>query len=110
MLFDPAWKEAKTGDKFSLDTLIAWLERQPVDGTYNYINSNQCLLAKYYTEMYGEPICVSSYGNHGYASGSARDFPSPDSFWKVAAHINAGFHKDWTFGGALRRAKAYQNA
>jgi hypothetical protein len=107
MLFNPAWKEAKTGDKFSLDTLIAWLERQPVDGTYNYLNGNQCLLAKYYTEMYGEPIWVRSYGNHGPAN-LPRDIPSPDTFWRVASAC--GGNGEWSFKDALRRAREYQNA
>ena len=108
MLFNPAWKEAQTGDKFSLDTLIAWLERQPADGTYCYVMSNMCLLAQYYTEVYGEPIAVTSMGRHGPARLPARDIPSPDAFWRIASAC--GQDDEWSFKDALRRAREYQNA
>ena len=108
MPFNPAWKEAKTGDKFSLDTLIAWLERQPVDGTYNYRMPRECLLAQYYTEMYGEPVTVTSMGRHSAINGSWFNVPSPDTFWRVASAC--GQNDEWSFKDALRRAREYQNA
>ena len=35
MLYDPKWEKPEVkADPFSLDALIAWLEKQPANGTY----------------------------------------------------------------------------
>ncbi len=107
MLFDPKW--AHPPGVHSLDSLIAWLERQPADYSYNYLDSRSCLLAQYYTEMYGESVQVGARGDYRRASAGSYEV-SPESFWRAAADIGCTSMKDWTFGGALKRAKALQGA
>src|ERR1700676_290479 len=48
MLYDPKWE--KPADVFSLESLTAWLEKQPEDKTYNYMNCDgECLFGQYIT-------------------------------------------------------------
>lgn len=43
-------------DVFSLESLIAWLEKQPADKEYFYSNPYNCLLCQYF-EANGYPNC-----------------------------------------------------
>ncbi len=47
MLYDPKWEAPVKADPFSLASLIAWLEMQPVDGQYDYILSHDCVIAQW---------------------------------------------------------------
>lgn len=96
MPFDQTnWKqdtEAKP-DVFSLEGLIAWLERQPQETSYDFSEASTCLLTRWHSEFgsgleesglsYTSGICVLS----GWASEVAAISP-------------------WTYGAALSRARA----
>jgi len=47
MLYDPKWEIQIKADPFSLDSLIAWLEKQPADKSYQFCDSSSCLIAQY---------------------------------------------------------------
>ncbi len=45
MLYNPEWTKA---DPLDIKTLIAWLEKQPADKSYNYQDCRGCVLAQYF--------------------------------------------------------------
>jgi hypothetical protein len=47
MLYDPKWEVETKADPFSLESLIAWLEKQPADGEYNWDDGSECLLGQW---------------------------------------------------------------
>jgi hypothetical protein len=100
MLYDPKW-EQKTETKanpFKLETLIAWLEKQPADEGYEYDCNGHCLLAQYFTAMGFTHVYVGSTGfYHGDDSERAE---MPRAFDKIAVKSPS------TFGAALERARA----
>jgi hypothetical protein len=83
-----------TVDPFSLDALIAWLEKQPADGTYIYADWEVCLLGQY------------TLGCGG--------FFNRDKNYQIGEHVLKACGSDLaydvarpnpkTFGGALARA------
>ena len=86
MLYNPKW------DLMSLESLIAWLEQQPADGTYDWQYPERCLIACYLTGKLGT---LPEY--------SVSLYQSMPHYHAVAAQ------EPWTFGAALERAKAVQN-
>lgn len=94
MLFDPKW------DIDSLQSLIAWLEEQDPDGAYEYRNSLECLLCRYYrakgVRVWRMQTCEYSI----FSDSEVRKLPR---------HFNAiavGDGELWsTFGAALERAR-----
>lgn len=48
MLYDPKWEVETKADPFKLESLIAWIEKQPAEATYCYENNGQCLLSQYF--------------------------------------------------------------
>lgn len=110
MLYDPKWETTETKiDPFSLASLIAWLERQPTDGCYDYTCNGQCLLAQYFTDAGFKNIRMfTDCFMHGKSAppGVSREEAIrlgvtylPDQFNEVASRGNR------TFGAALRRAR-----
>lgn len=100
MLYNPKW-EIKA-DPFSLESLIAWLERQPAGGTYDYCDARRCVLCQYFRAVgFPAPIVAMNtvYPNAKLESG----IKFPTSFWTVAAGVG---DRKWTFGAALKRARA----
>jgi hypothetical protein len=100
MLYDPKW-EQKTetkADPFKLETLIAWLEKQPAAGEYEYTSSTGCALCQYFRaqgiNVRTLDICgfsvVGSYTEHSY----------PRAFAEATRSL------PWTYGAALERARA----
>lgn len=90
---------------FGLDGLIAWLEKQPSGNSYDYGDGRKCLLAQYFKQNYDERACVSATTLFKGHTGSTGDMPVcklPDYFDAVARGTPR------TFGGALERAKGYQ--
>jgi len=84
MLYDPKWE----ADRFTLESLIAWLEKQPARRTYIVILPKICLLGQFATAM-GHPE------------------PGRKS---VALEMDPGFSaiailRPHTFGAALERAR-----
>jgi hypothetical protein len=93
MLYDPKW-EQKTADPFNLDTLIAWLEKQPAAKEYNYQNAcGECLLGQYMAA-------------HGISWSAENYMPFHDNkqFTRVAFAFTGPNGAISTFGAALARA------
>lgn len=94
--------EQQTTDLFTLESLIAWLEKQPVGQTYCYTSNDHCLLQQYYTHCGFKHVSVSRFGNWSHSS--VEDMQeSPAGFYRVA------IMEPWTFGAALERARAVAN-
>jgi hypothetical protein len=87
MLYDPKW------DLMTLENLIAWLEVQPTDGTYDWRCPEGCLIAHYLTDRLG---ALPEYSTHLYQS--------MPHYHAIAAH------EPWTFGAALERANSFHLA
>lgn len=94
MLYDPKWQKQKTA--FELETLVAWLKRQPARKFYVYESVNECLLARYFKNCgymnaeVGSSVVVLNSGEYQ---------ELPEGFNSIA------FGVPRTFGSALRRAK-----
>src|SRR5215831_9558336 len=104
MLWDP--KHDVKLDPMSLDTLIAWLEKQPKDEAYCYNSNGACLLAQYFEAMAFECPWVGIGSVH---------FGVRDEFWECRGNIalpdgfnSISFQKPHTFGAALKRARKLQ--
>lgn len=97
MLFNPNWiPETKPADVFSLESLIAWLEKQPAQRTYDYCDAGGCLIGQYLkakgVEKYGlTPGELKAVGWYSIASGWYDGTRASDTR---------------TFGAALDRARA----
>lgn len=101
MLFNPKWEAPVKSDPMSLDSLIAWLEKQPASGAYSYIDAANCMLCKYF-RSHGLDIFdldCSGYSVHG----SSDNHEYPYVFAEIA---NGHSDRSWTFGAALKRARA----
>ena len=77
-------------DVFSLDALIAWLEKQPADGEYNWASTSDCAGCRY--------LRAQGLG--------------PDQYKDIPRYIRiAVFQKKfWTYGAVLDRAIALRRA
>jgi hypothetical protein len=103
MLYDPKWEVEVKADPFSLESLIAWLEKQPENKSYRYTCIGHCLLAQYFTAMGFERVSVQPYW-FKHSGGIEQQFS--DDFENIAvAHDGRGKDK-FTFGAALKRARA----
>lgn len=100
MLYSPNWdKQSETKvDPFKLETLIAWLEKQPGDRRYDYTCSGRCLLAQYFTAMGFEDINVQP--GFFFTKKDSATYEFPRTFERVAIEDKL------TFGAALLRARA----
>lgn len=105
MLYDPKWNEPKP-DIFALDTLIGWLEKKDPVGRYRYSSPSNCLLAQYFTDMFGLSVDVSRHYviRDGIISRYSQFFDELPSGWDKIAR-GSDVWPVLTFGAALRRAK-----
>jgi hypothetical protein len=88
---------------FQLDTLTKWLETKPPNKTYDYGNGQKCLLAQYFQENDVEDAMLGRYDLYrGKNYDLVKVANLPDQFDDIARGYNG---LDWTFGGALERAK-----
>jgi hypothetical protein len=98
MLYDPKWEQKTKADPFALESLIAWLEKQPSQRAYDYDCNGHCLLAQYFTAA----------GFRGVNMGT-REFDHGDHYEneeKLPADWNRiAIDHPRTFGAALERAK-----
>lgn len=93
MPYDKRWDRQTKADPFSLEGLIAWLEKQPADKTYNFSNcQGLCLLSQYLT-----------------ASGKKWGFDYGPLIEKAPAVEPVAMTEPWTFGAALERARKAQS-
>lgn len=111
MLHNPKWEARTKPDVFSLEGLIAWMEKQPPHEGYRYSCHGHCLLAQYFTAAglqnvhmfsdafwHGESFCPTYMGqNEAVAQGLATYLP--DHFSEIA------LCGELTFGAALDRAR-----
>lgn len=89
MLYDPKWDKETKADPFSLESLIAWLEKQPAETTYNYCDATACLIAKYLQAM----------GVKNYV------MDTPLFQHRVFGEVANGGERIDTYGAALARAR-----
>lgn len=95
MLFNPDWKKETKADPFALESLIAWLETQPSDRAYDYCYPETCVIGQY----------LQSQGVEQY---TLDDRELDKLGWHNIAQdreFSGGRAQDWTFGGALERAR-----
>lgn len=100
MLYDPKWEQQTKADPFTLESLITWLEKQPAKEKYDYDNcSGECLFGLYmgtlglsWKEVGGSCVVYGKKDIHG---------PFRQMVYKSVA-----MSFPWTFGGALKRARA----
>jgi hypothetical protein len=84
-------------DVFSLESLIAWLEKQPAQETYCYSSNGDCLLAQYFTGMGFVGVHVGG-GDFDHEGAINVKFP--------AILGDVAYYHPRTFGAALSRARA----
>ena len=89
-------------DPFSLESLAAWLEKQPADATYNYSDNDCCMLCQFFRAN-GLPVTSLSAAGYRLSRGGDR-FPLPHDFDTIALGTKLG-RTNWTFGAALTRAR-----
>lgn len=95
MPFDASPIESKP-DVFSLEGLIAWLEKQNPELAYCYFKTGGCLL---YTYLADHRVPVRSVGGDYWRDRDWKEHPFPEAFAKIAAK------RPHTFGAALSRAR-----
>lgn len=96
MLYDKRWEKPEVkADPFSLESLIAWLEKQPADKMYCYQDLGHCLLGQYFRScgFLNVQVGGSEVGLNG------RDFRLSEAFANIAVEYPR------TFGAALERAR-----
>jgi len=101
MLYDKRWdKQTETkADPFKLDSLVAWLEKQPAEKPYCYLDHGQCLLGQYFAH---HGFCeVAIYSNGVLVHGKGREHVLyPQVFNSIALMSHPR-----TFGVALGHAR-----
>ena len=81
MLYDKRWDAKTKTDPLSLDSLIAWLEKQPADAKYCYSDTGACLLAQYFAAIGFEGILV---GARDFDHNGIYNIPLPRHFNRIA--------------------------
>lgn len=103
MLYNKNWDKPQVkADPFSLESLVAWLEKQPKRETYCYIDHGRCLLGQYFTDCGFESphIFSDGYFDHGPADDRGRK-NYPDAFNEIAIGMPRNF------SAALVRARKH---
>lgn len=99
MLYDPKWeKQSETkADPFTLVAVIAWLEKQPPDKSYDWMAVHGCLACQYFQSLGHD----APWGNsHAIVDGGYRTpFGGSKNYHAIAGAV------PWTFGAALERAR-----
>lgn len=113
MLYDKRWDKTTEvkSDPFSLDTLIAWLEKQPADTVYCYFDGGTCLLAQYFTAMGFEGVEMRP---RDFDHVGAYGIELPRRFNMIAINRDFSYRSltdaenEYTFGAALDRARMFR--
>ena len=104
MLFNTAWNKnpevQPQSDLLSTASLVAWLEKQPVNKIYDYNLPYGCLLARYFREHGHHNPCLGPKYVHC-LNGYDGPVVLPPAFHAAATY------RPHTYGDALKRAKAY---
>lgn len=97
MLYDKRWDKTKA-DPFSLESLVAWLEMQPMEKKYDYKDcAGECLYGLY-VQSCGIPW-AAVFGAEIYS------LPPPAIEFKRMVYHQVAKPDKWTFGAALKRAR-----
>lgn len=99
MLFDPKWDQQTKADPFKLEGLISWLETQPKDKKYDFMNCEGACLYGQYMASVGVPWKQAGACSVYYAGDKHK------SFREGVVYPIAGEGTE-TFGAALGRARA----
>lgn len=103
MLYNQDWGAKQ--DVFSLDSLIAWLEKQPPHAHYDYTRPDLCLVAQY-----GKANAIPNIDNlspKGLDELGWRFIAAGDCRGATSNECRASGM--WIFGAALERAKAMRD-
>lgn len=106
MFFDPGTKREAKADPLSLDSLIAWLEKQPADQEYDYGCNGTCMLASYFRSVNPNFCSVGTSYASFFDGENFSEWALPDG-WDDIAFGDGGSR---TFGAALDRARALARA
>ena len=105
MLYDfRRWEkpEIKT-DPFKIESLIAWLEKQPADKEYEFTDCGSCALAQYFlAHGYTEVNMGTDSFDYGPNFKYEAELPSG---WNDLVNPFTGDRDVRTFGGVLLRAR-----
>jgi len=104
MLYDKKWdaKVETKADPFSLESLIAWLEKQPKDKVYCYVDNGHCLIAQYLLSLGYQAVGVDARGFYD------RSDDSLNTANLISLHPNlntVAVREPYTFGAALERGR-----
>lgn len=103
MLYDPKWEQKIKPEVFSLTGLIAWLETQPAEGTYNWRNIYGCLACNYLRAM-GHPSPAEMLGGNEFEQTCG----GLEGYYRIAlGRDDSGKTGAWTYGAALERARKF---
>jgi hypothetical protein len=101
MLYNPNWAKPEVkADPFSLESLVAWLEKQPGSRVYCYSSTGECLLSQYLKNTGFPTAIVGAFTFAERVDGRWQDYRMPRHFDEIA---RCGKR---TFGAALERARA----
>lgn len=96
MLYDPKWEKTETkADVYSVASLVAWLEKQPPDKSYDWYSVTGCLVCNYLTDATGNKTPWHNDEDKSYKT----VFPNGPAYHFV------GGREPWTYGAALERAR-----
>lgn len=90
MLYDPKWEAPVKVEPYSIEGLIAWLEKQPADTEYDWPDTHGCLACKYLEGIGRRELREGTLGSV---------FKNNWTYHQVCAV------EPWTFGAALKRAR-----
>jgi hypothetical protein len=96
-------------DVMSINSLVAWLEKKPAEGTYSYINGARCLIAQYLQENGFPEARVSAHTYRKHSGGENQKLPKEFHEIAIGGPNTNNVIGPTTFGAALNRAKAYQD-
>lgn len=90
-------------DVFSLEGLIAWLEKQPADESYCYYDVGHCLWGRYVKAMGG---FFDEADTYYIGDKTQRVSFSTATEWQFVVAYPGDNKRSCTFGAALERARA----
>lgn len=102
MFFDEQVSKPKV-DVFSLEGLIAWLEKQPAGKRYDWHDPAHCLIAQWLAAEHGysDPVVRSNK-----SCDLTANLDSDDGVTVLGRIAYGGRNPQYTYGAALERAKA----
>jgi hypothetical protein len=99
MLYDKRWEAPEIkADPLTMESLVAWLEKQPARARYDYEDcSGKCLYGLY----------MASHGVAWEVSGgcSSLDSGPERAEFCINVYSDVACERPWTFGAALKRAR-----